>query len=86
MKRFVIGALLFMSTPALAADPAPTCGKTVEECQKKVDELNVQLKQATLAYNAVRQQRDSAQQSLADSLVNTYVQQQAPAPTQEPKK
>lgn len=69
-------------TPAPAKD---SCGKTVDECQKKVDELALQVKQITTAYQAARQQRDSAQQALGDSQIATYVQQQAPAPAPAPE-
>lgn len=82
MKRFIL-PLLLLAMPAFAAEPvkppAPTCGKTVEECQKVVDGLTNDKADLQMAYGIVRQQRDAAQQQLNDTPVNTAIQQQQTA-------
>lgn len=41
MRRFLCVILFVLLSPrAYAEDKKPECGKTVEECQKKVDSLN----------------------------------------------
>lgn len=80
MKRFILPLLLLTAIPAFTAEApkpaAPTCGKTVDECQKAVDGLNDQIADLRLAYGSVRQQRDAAQQQLNDAPINTAIQQQ----------
>lgn len=46
MKRMIL-AFALLTSPAFAADPPkppPTCGKTAEECQEKVDKQAGELK------------------------------------------
>ena len=93
MKRIVIAFIILGCAPAFAADlvsplpkTVPTCGKTVEECQKQVDTLTDQLAKITLAYQAVRNQRINAQSAKDDADVNAYVQQQAAVAASQPKK
>ncbi len=83
-KLFLIVVLTALALPAYAADPAPkpvekqagpTCGKTAEDCQKVVDELNKQLQTATMAYTAARNQRDTYRQQADDSAISTAIQQ-----------
>lgn len=95
MRRFGL-AFLFVALAAVQAaiaaetitppPPAPTCGKTVAECQKAMDGLNDQLADLRLAYGAIRQQRDSAQQQLNDAVINNAIQQQQVARQKAPAK
>jgi hypothetical protein len=57
--------------------PKPTCGKTLEECQKAVDDLTGKLGQMTLAYQGARQQRMEAKAAPDDAALQTYVTQQS---------
>lgn len=82
MKAVTIIALALLVTPAFAADktpPAPTCGKTIEECQKQVDDLANRLAQTTLSFQAERQQRISNQTALGDQATQAFVAQQQAA-------
>lgn len=80
MKRIIVALLLLSSVSAFAETaketPKPTCGKTVEDCQKVVDSLTAQVAQTTLAYQAVRTQRDQVQANLSDQQVTAYIAQQ----------
>lgn len=75
MKRLIIAVLTFIAlcAPAIADDakpaPKPTCGATVAECQKKLDDLNTQFiaaEQSAVnwqnAYNEAVRERDAAGQ------------------------
>ena len=87
MKYIAIVTFLALTVPAFAeaAKPAPktpACGKTAEECQKTVDELNT-------VVSVLQQQRDANGKDAGDAQVNVIVLQQkmaASAPTPEPPK
>lgn len=83
MKLFAIAFLLLTAAPAFAADhapaaPPPACTK-LDECQKMVETLTGQVAQMTLAYQAVRTQRDQLQSGANDQQVNSYITQQTAA-------
>lgn len=91
MKTFFVLTACLLSTAAFAADPAPkpaapTCGKTTEDCQKQVDDLTNRLAQATLSYQAERQQRINALTNAGDQVTQAYVTQQTTAAAAAPKK
>lgn len=81
MKIYIIAAAFSIAaTAAVAADvapkvEAPTCGKTAEECQKIVNELNGQLQNVTMAYNAARNQRNALQAQIDDNAIVSAIQQ-----------
>lgn len=78
MKAFIVIVLAMGLSAANAAEPvkAPTCGKTVDECQKIVDDLTAKLTDETSAFTGARAQRDNLQQSILDKDVQAFVSQQ----------
>lgn len=89
MRHALFATILLLATPAFAQDkpaaPADTsCGKTVKDCQAKFDEQAATIKSLGTAYQAVRQQRDGLQQQLADTQVQTFVQQNNQAAAAKP--
>ena len=97
MKK-LLGVVLLVAcsiSPTFAADSTkadkpvapdkPSCGATVADCQKKVDDLTAQLKQAVAATNGARQQRDQLAQTLADSQLQVYINKQTAPVADKPK-
>lgn len=94
MKRILLASACFLALSGLTAFAAdappakteptkPTCGKTAEECQPKVDELTRQVATLNAAYQGASQQRDIAQKAKADVELNAYILQiTAPAAKQ----
>lgn len=83
MKVLATACLLFLATPAVAADekPKPTCGKTVEECQARVEALQANISRLTAAVTGLTQQRNSNAAMLADAQLQAFVLQQTQKPT-----
>jgi len=85
MKRIALTLFLLASTSAFAEDakPKPTCGKSVEDCQKVVDDLTGKLGEMTLAYQGASAQRDAnanaAAKSAADANLAAWINQQKAA-------
>lgn len=72
-----IAALIALSAPAFAAEPAkPTCGKDAAECQKVVDDLTQKLGVVTLQVQGLQRQRDSAQSAAMNADLTAFVQQE----------
>lgn len=66
---------VLLATPALAEDKkTPTCGKTVEDCQKVIDSQVTQIKQLTTAYQGATQQRNQSEINLLDTQLQAYIQ------------
>lgn len=71
---------ILLATPAVAEDKAvatiktPTCGKTVEDCQKVIDSQVTQIKQLTTAYQGATQQRNQSEINLLDTQLQAYIQ------------
>jgi len=84
MKKYIVIACMLLSTSAFAAEPAkPTCGKSVEDCQKVVDDLTGKLGEMTLLYQGASAQRDANASAVAkqaaDANLATWVNQQKAA-------
>lgn len=62
--------------PPVPEAKKPTCGKTVEECQKVVDDMTQKLGIAGLQIQGLQIQRDNFAKASANSDLNAYVQQQ----------
>lgn len=75
MRKAAVLLVLIFATPVFADDAqkAPACGNTVTECAAK---LQAQIDQLTAAYQAARQQRDIANQQLADLQLQNYIASQ----------
>lgn len=79
MKRIAFAFLILSASVAFAADKtpaAPTCGKTADECEKKVVDLQSQLQRMTTTAQGYRQLLATAQATNADSQIAAFVQQQ----------
>lgn len=74
MKKIAL-AFLLLASPACAADAvAPTCGKTIQECQVKVDAQAAQIADLTAqfaAMHAAAQLAVAQRNSVADAAVNS---------------
>lgn len=81
LKKILLASIILTPLMAFAAEaPKPAsdpCGKTVEECQKKADALEAQLRQASAAVQAARQQRDTALSGKADAELQAFLSAQA---------
>lgn len=80
MKKTIAALLLFAAIPALAAEdakPAPTCGKTVEECQKAWDADEQKIRELNFAVQGATQQRDVATKGAADAQLQAWVSAQS---------
>lgn len=73
MKKGIFLCLCLLVTSSAYAADAPrsgvkfTCGETIEQCQKKVDDLTAQVLQLTINVEDIRVQRDVADQEAANS-------------------
>lgn len=54
-----------------------SCGKTIDECQTKVDADEQVIKELNATVTGARRQRDLAQQALSDVQLAAYLAQQA---------
>lgn len=88
MKSLLLSTALVcaFAVPAWSeeAKPAPkavtiTCGKTLEDCQKQVDDLTAKLGEMTLTAQGAIQQRDANASSVANTQLQQFVQQQKAA-------
>lgn len=89
IASFIIVAFgLLFTACAHAADASPPadpkvqsflCGKTLAECEAKYEDAQSRITQLTAAYQGARSQRDTAQQSLADTQLQAFLAQQPPA-------
>jgi hypothetical protein len=70
-NKILISLFMLLSSPVMADDakPAekPTCGTTINECQKKFDLLNTEI-------GALRLQRDIIASALADLQLQTFLE------------
>lgn len=73
--------LVLSSATAFAADeaktaPKPSCGKTVEECQKALEIAEKKVLDLTTALQGAIQQRNMAAPAVLDAQLQAYVTQQ----------
>ena len=74
--KSIVLAGLMVTGSAMADDAVKAlCGKTVDECQKKVDGLTAQLTNMTIMYQAARQQRINVQAAADDAAVMQYAKE-----------